>query len=275
MDAPETPMPNENYDKSSNLKELLESKEYELMLDKDFYLLKMELYSNNLINLNIRQINNLSFYYYYKEYKYDKLLKILLLNSKYYDKISKIYEFLDNAIRNKYVKPGYMIPENSFFYQEAIAESSIADKTSFSDLPNDYTIYELKFGTNGFHETYGCSIMTGNYIDLYFQSQDTSDQTHPKLIFEKFITSIQVLKVIDKNGLDVFTESPDEEPKPTAMWFAVPTQFFELLRIAENLPGSKIIPVPRNAAYSTNPGDTEIANDAVEAFILQNASSKQ
>ncbi len=177
-------------------------------------------------------------------------------------------------IRNKYVKPGYMIPENSFFYQEAIAESSIAEKTSFSDLPNDYTIYELKLN-NGFHETYGCSIMTGNYIDLYFQSQDTSDQSHPKLIFEKFITSIQVLKVIDKNGLDVFTESPDEEPKPTAMWFAVPTQFFELLRIAENLPGSKIIPVPRNAAYSANPGDTEIANDAVEAFILQNASSKQ
>jgi len=174
-------------------------------------------------------------------------------------------------VKNKYVAPGYIIPENSFFYKEAIAESSIAEKTSFTDLPNDYTIYELK--NMDFHTTYGCSIMSGNYIDLYFKGVDAENEN--KAIFEKFISSIQVLKVIDKNGLDVFTESSDEEPKPTAMWFAVPTEFYELLKLTESVKSSSLIPVPRNAEYSANPGDTTIANENVEAYILSQASTKR
>ena len=65
----------------------LESKEYELKLDNDIYLLKMELHSNNLISLSVRQTNNLSLYYYYKEFKYESLTNLLLLNYEYYDNI--------------------------------------------------------------------------------------------------------------------------------------------------------------------------------------------
>ena len=80
---------------------ILESKEYELKLDNDIYLLKMELKLNDIISLNIRKINDLSFYYYSKEYKYDNLTNLLLLNKDYYDNITKIYKFCYKAISKK------------------------------------------------------------------------------------------------------------------------------------------------------------------------------
>ena len=100
MGGKESPKP-----KISNtiLNSLLESREYELKLDNDIYLLKMELYSNDLITLNIRQINNLSFYYYI-EYNYDKLLILLLLTNEYYNNISKIYKFCDKVISENKIK---------------------------------------------------------------------------------------------------------------------------------------------------------------------------
>ena len=175
-------------------------------------------------------------------------------------------------IKGKYVAPGYMIPSNSFFYTEAVADSAVAEKTKFSDLPNDYTIYQLDVD---FHSTYGNSIMTGNYIDLYFKAVNKENDN--KIIFAQFIKSIQVLAVTDKDGADVFTESKDEEPKPKSLWFAVPTQFFELLKSAEKIEGYniKIIPVPRNAGYSENPEDTTIASQEVKDFILDKTSTKQ
>ena len=64
----------------------------------------MELLSNDLITLNVRQINNISFYYFYKEYKYDQLLILLILNNEYHNNISKIYQFCDIAITKNKVK---------------------------------------------------------------------------------------------------------------------------------------------------------------------------
>ncbi len=175
-------------------------------------------------------------------------------------------------VKNKYVAPGYFIPENSFFYTEALADSSVQEKTSFSDLPDGYTIYNLPVT---FHSTYGCSIMPGNYIDLFFKAEDPENEG--KIIFTKFIESIKVLKVINKEGLDVFTEATDDNPKPKEMWFAVPDAYHELLRLAEDIKEYKIeiIPVPRNSGYTESPKETQIVNDAIESFILAKASTKQ
>ena len=82
--------------------ESLESKEYELKLGSNTYLLKMECHSNNVITLNLQQTNKLSYYYFFKEYNYDKLLNLLFLNKPFYNNISKIYQFCDIAIsKNK------------------------------------------------------------------------------------------------------------------------------------------------------------------------------
>ena len=89
---------------NTKLNDLIESKEYKLTLENDTYLLKMESHSNDLISLNVRQINNISFYYFYKEYKYDQLLNLLILNNEYHNNISKIYQFCDIAITKNKVK---------------------------------------------------------------------------------------------------------------------------------------------------------------------------
>lgn len=174
-------------------------------------------------------------------------------------------------VKNKYVAPGYFIPENSFFYSEALADSTIQEKTDFSDLPDGYTIYRLPVD---FHTTYGNSIMSGNYIDLFFKAVDKENDG--KVIFGNFIKSIKVLKVVDKNGLDVFTESDDEIPKPAELWFAVPIEYFELLRVADEQKSLSIelVPVPRNSGYTENPEDTAIVNDAITSLIEAGTSTK-
>ena len=83
-------------------KKIIESVQHELNCNNNIYLLTIEMYSNEKINFNIRQINNISLYTYNKEYEYEKLINILLLHKNYYDNISKVYHFLCTALsKNK------------------------------------------------------------------------------------------------------------------------------------------------------------------------------
>lgn len=177
-------------------------------------------------------------------------------------------------IIDSYVAEGYQIPKNSFFYREALADEETTSKNDFDDLPKDYTIFQLEVD---FHSTYGCSIMSGNYIDIYLKaSSDKNDGGGKNIIFDKFIESIQVKKVVDKDGNDVFTYTDDEdEPKPKFLYFAVPMEYYELLYKATLIPTNEIelVPVPRNAGYSETPKDTSIANEALKNFILSKTSS--
>ena len=82
--------------------EPLETKEYELNLNKDTYLLKIQLIKHEKISFKIRQTNNLFFYYYYKEFGYEELRKALSLPVEHYDNISKVFKFYDTAVlKNK------------------------------------------------------------------------------------------------------------------------------------------------------------------------------
>lgn len=172
-------------------------------------------------------------------------------------------------IVDSYVAEGYQIPKNSFFYREALADEKTTNKNEFHDLPDNYTIFQLEVD---FHSTYGCSIMSGNYIDIYLKaSSDNDNGEGRKVIFDKFIESIQVKKVVDKDGNDVFTYTDDDdEPQPKFLYFAVPMEYYELLYKATLIPTNDIelVPVPRNAGYSEKPKETSIANEALEDFIL-------
>ena len=82
--------------------ELISNKEYELHLNDDIYSLVMEINNKDTIFLKLKQINDLCFYNYNKQYKYEELIDLLLLPKKYYDNIPKIYKFIDTAItKNK------------------------------------------------------------------------------------------------------------------------------------------------------------------------------
>ena len=100
MELYDAPKPINPYDKIS-------SQEYELNLGEDTYLLKMEIISKQKIGFNIRQINNISYYYFYEEYDYESLIKELTLPSQHYDSIDKVFKFYDIAINKKKVTLTY------------------------------------------------------------------------------------------------------------------------------------------------------------------------
>lgn len=169
-----------------------------------------------------------------------------------------------SSLIGKYVAEGYQIPEKSFFFTEQLIDEKTAEKTTVSDAPDGYTVFDLDVD---FHSTYGCSIMPGNYIDLYFKAIDDDGY----VMWGKFIESLKVTKVVDKDGNDVFTlEDDTKQPQPKKIYFIVPIAYNELLRKAFLISSNsiEIIPVPRNAGYSENPKETEIVNEAITDFIL-------
>lgn len=168
---------------------------------------------------------------------------------------------------NNYVAYGTTIPANSMFYKSQILTSDELPDSAFESIPDGYTIYSLSVNL---HTTYGNSIYPGNYIDLYFKGVDDN-----KLImFGKFIESIEVLAVKDSQGNHVF-ETTVESRTPSELLFAVPNDMYELLMKAGYISGNsiEIIPVPRNASYSANPGETNVSSDYIRSFILAKSAT--
>lgn len=171
-------------------------------------------------------------------------------------------------VYNKYVAEGYQVPEKSFFYEEMLADEKIAEETAVSKAPDGFTLFALNVN---FHSTYGCSIMPGNYIDIYLKASENG-----QIMFEKFIESIKVTKVVDSKGEDVFTKVDDESnkmPNPSKLYFIVPTSYYELLSKALLISASdlELVVVPRNSGYSEKPKETAIASENAEYFILSKA----
>ncbi len=172
-----------------------------------------------------------------------------------------------NDLINNYVAFGTTIPANSMFYESQILTSDEMPDSAFADIPDGYTIYSLGVDL---HTTYGNSIYPGNYIDLYFKGVDDTD----KIMFGKLIESIEVLAVKDSEGNHVF-ETTVESRTPAELLFAVPNDMYDLLMKAGYISGSsiEIIPVPRNASYSANPGDTVVSSDYIKNFILAKSAT--
>lgn len=162
---------------------------------------------------------------------------------------------------NNYVSFGTTVPANSMFYKSQILKQNELPDSAFAQIPDGYTIYSLKVDL---HTTYGNSIYPGNYIDLYFKGIDDTDL----VMYGKLIESIEVLAVKDNEGKHVF-ETTVEARTPAELLFAVPDDMYELLMKAGYITGNsiEIVPVPRNASYSANPGDTNVSSDYIKNFI--------
>lgn len=178
--------------------------------------------------------------------------------------VSKSKNLIQNASQlvGKQVQYGNMIPQNGFFYTEQITDAANTPDFAISNIPDGYTIIYLDVDINS---TYGNSIYPGNYIDLYFKGFDENR----KIIFGKLIESIEVLDVRDQQGQHVF-ETSMEARVPAVLVFAVPDEMFSLLKKANYISGSsvEIIPVPRNASYTSNPGETRVSSTYIKDFIL-------
>lgn len=124
-------------------------------------------------------------------------------------------------------------------------------------MPDGYTLFSMSVDI---HTTYGNSMYPGDYIDLYVKM--TVDG---KIVFGKLIESIEIRDVRDNKGVSVFLTS--EAATPAELLFAVPDDLFQLLSVANYISGLELIPVPRNASYSSNPGETNVSSEYLRNLI--------
>lgn len=180
------------------------------------------------------------------------------------DLIKKSPNLVTNSSQliGKKVAAGNSISTNSLFYTDQLSSHDDNIDPTTANIPDGYTIFELPVDLE---TTYGNSIYPGNYIDLYLKAiyDDGS------LIYGKFIESIEVLDVRDSSGKHVFNGG-ESSGTPSVLLFAVPDDMHLLLNKARLLNSNsiEIFPVPRNASYSENPGDTVVKNEFLKQFIL-------
>lgn len=154
---------------------------------------------------------------------------------------------------------GTSVPQGAFFYTEQVVTCSALPNDAFSNMPDGYAPFSMSVDI---HTTYGNSMYPGDYIDLYVKMTSRDN----RIIFGKLIESIEILDVRDNQGNSVFLTS--EAATPSELLFAVPTYDAEeeeidlhwLLNIATYIPGLELIPVPKNASYTTNPGETSVSS---------------
>ena len=103
MEYQDTITPAPTIEKPLEIKNQEFERNYEFSLSNDSYLVSMKALSEERIVFQIRQINNISFYYYEKEFTYEEISQIFLLQKNYYDSINKIFKFFDKAVNNSKV----------------------------------------------------------------------------------------------------------------------------------------------------------------------------
>lgn len=167
-----------------------------------------------------------------------------------------------NQLRGKKIAPGNSIPERGLFFTDQLSTSDENIDSTTANIPDGYTIFELPVNLE---KTYGNSIYPGNYIDLYLKAIFDNGS----LVYGKFIESIEVLDVRDSQGKHVF-DGGESSGTPSVLLFAVPDDMHLLLNKARliNTNSIEIYPVPRNASYSENPGETVVKSEFLKNFIL-------
>ena len=164
-------------------------------------------------------------------------------------------------IQNKLVSYDSKIPVNSFFFTENLITEEAMPDSIFSNIPDGQTVFLLEVDAES---TYANSIMPDDYIDLYMKATSEEDN---KLVFGRLIKQIEVLAVRDQSGKNVFADR-DNPTEPAALLFAVPEDLFLLLSKAKYLGGIELVPVPRNTAYTTDAGATEVQASILEQMII-------
>lgn len=180
-----------------------------------------------------------------------------------YVKISKkalkkmdIYTSVTDLV-GKYVTTGTSISKGSFFYKTQVVEKKELPNAIFDEIPEGYTIYQLSVNENS---TYGNSIYPGDVIDLFLKATDQG-----RLVYNEFISNIEVLAVRDSSGQNVFDVTSGR--KPAYLLFAVQTEMYRYLKLAESISGMKIEPVPSNNMYQAEIGSTNYASDELKQLI--------
>ena len=169
--------------------------------------------------------------------------------SKSFLKKRDIYQSATNLV-GKYVSTGTSIPKGGMFYTAQVVEKKELPNAIFDEIPEGYTIYQLKVDNT---TTYANSIYPGDKIDLWLKTTENGI-----LVFGEFISNIEVLGVRDNNGQNVFDVTSGRTP--AWLLFAVKTDMYRYLKLAENISGMSVIPVPKNNLVNPDVGSTEYSS---------------
>ncbi len=189
------------------------------------------------------------------------------------DVITNVSEIID-----KYSAADTVIPEGSLFYKSAVVEKEQLPDNIILEYPKGYVLYNLSVDTNS---TYGNSVYPGNYIDIYFKAVNKIDENNTeqltadadKILLGKLMANIKVLAVRDSDGKAVF-QNIDENRKPAMVIFAVPEEYYILLKKAEFMRtyDTSLIIVPTNESLKDEPGSLEISSDTLKNWINNNTA---
>ena len=149
------------------------------------------------------------------------------------------------------------------FYKTQVVEKKELPNAIFDEIPEGYTIYQLKVDNTS---TYANSIFPGDKIDLWMKTTEND-----MLVFGEFISNIEVLGVRDSNGQSVFDVTSGKTP--AWLLFAVPTDMYRYLKMAESIRGISIIPVPKNNLYNAETGSTQYSSTELKS-IIENQSKR-
>lgn len=173
------------------------------------------------------------------------------------------------AVVGKYAMADTVIPEGSLFYGRAVAEQEQLPASIILKYPKGYVLYYMSVNME---TTYSNSIYPNNYIDVYLKSSlRQNDVSTSKVTFGKLLENVKVLAVRDSNGKNVFA-NVDENSVPSQLIFAVPQEYYLLLKKAEYLRSfnTELLPVPTAESLKSNPGDLKLTSDSLKQFINDN-----
>ena len=172
---------------------------------------------------------------------------------------------------DKYARPDSIIPEGSLFYSTTVVEESQLPANIILKYPKGYVLYNMPVDIRS---TYGNSIVPENYIDIYLKAVNRLDKDAPsrvdadKIMLGKLVENVKVLAVKDANGQPVFANL-DEQRIPAMIVFAVPSEYYILLKKAEYLRNydTTLIPVPTNESLEEKPGEVSISSEELKDWI--------
>lgn len=175
--------------------------------------------------------------------------------------------FLENAniitsgsqLTGYYVKNETSVVEGAMFYREQVVERGDLKEREQEDLEEGYTIYWLKVDNTS---TYANSIYPGDKIDLWLKAQ-----VDGQIVYDEFITSIDVVSVKNSQGKNVFDTQTSSEP--AWLSFAVTFEMAEYLNLIEQIPdlNMQVFPVPKNSLYTEEGQEVAYANELLLQMI--------
>ncbi len=185
-------------------------------------------------------------------------IEYVKVSSKFLKKADVYQKATVNNLVGKFVTTGTSIPKGGMFYSTQVVEKKELPNAIFDEIPEGYTIYQLKVDNTS---TYANSIFPGDIIDLWMKTTENG-----LLVFGEFISNVEVLAVRDNAGENVFDVTSGRTP--AWLLFAVPTEMYRYLKMAEFISGVSIIPVPKNNLINPDTGSTQYSSQELLNIIL-------